>query len=797
MLMKTALQTFKRAKQYYLTTVITLALTLSMVLSAFSLVDLVFFSPLPYKNSDNIYLLEGTLESKSYSGPGTNSQIIEYIKSNNTVFSDVATYHQWSNYKLFDNQKRPEVNVILASSNLFEILGVQAQLGRLFSNKESLGNKQTSIILGYRTWQQEYNADKNIIGRKIQLNQRRFTVIGVAPDNLVLPQLSNINSAFWIPIDMDETFDPKTANGFMGAFKGIARAELNQLDNAKEQIKTLSETAAQLYAPNVLKDFKISAQLTDFNSALKGDSGNIVLMLLLGVSLLMLIALINLSSMQLAKAVTKIKSIAISFAFGATNKQLIIESFKHNTIVISISVIFALILTQTSFEIIQQLASNSIQRLDTLAISFNTILVSALLTILIALLYSYIELSVVKEKNLTDSLQSSGKGTGKQISSGVSHSLIGLQILFSFLVLVSASHVVLDTLSEALRGSGIDTKNKWSLTINYANIKNSEERINLHKSIINQLSNLDSIDSVTVTSESRLPESLNVNQVYDENNQYIAQARKILIGHDYLHQLGITVDGKNFSKGDRELNNPPILVNQRLANILATNNQDVIAKKISLDGKTHQKIIGVTSNINVPGSQEDETYEIYIPKSYSGWRQYSYLITTYEPLLVEQQIINNITEIDSRLDINRLASLTQLFDEKRKHHLTAAWISIVLASVSLLMVCIGINGIVNYLVQVRRYTLGVKLAMGADNRRLLKDSIIELMQPISMSLILAFSICFLVVGYSISNPNFTLPVNWGLILSIWVGLFIISLIVSYFPIQKTLKQDPIKALRNE
>ena len=113
------------------------------------------------------------------------------------------------------------------------------------------------------------------------------------------------------------------------------------------------------------------------------------------------------------------------------------------------------------------------------------------------------------------------------------------------------------------------------------------------------------------------------------------------------------------------------------------------------------------------------------------------------------------------------------------------------------MVCIGINGIVNYLVQVRRYTLGVRLAMGADNFRLLKDSILELMQPISMSLVLAFSICFLIVGYSIFNPNFTLPINWNLVFSIWLGLLMISLVVSYFPIQKTLKQDPIKALRNE
>lgn len=79
-MLKVAYNTFKRAKQYYLTTVFTLALTLCMVLSAFSLVDLVFFSPLPYQQSDNLYLLEGTVNSKSYSGPASNSKVMSYIE---------------------------------------------------------------------------------------------------------------------------------------------------------------------------------------------------------------------------------------------------------------------------------------------------------------------------------------------------------------------------------------------------------------------------------------------------------------------------------------------------------------------------------------------------------------------------------------------------------------------------------------------------------------------------------------------------------------------------------------------
>ena len=777
-----------------------------MVLSVFSLVDLVFFAPLPYQNNDNLYLLEGTLSAKSFDeSVGTNPQVMAHVEKNNDVFSEFATFHQWTEYKLYDQVDRPEVQVILASHNLFNVLGVEPELGRLFNKSEALGTKQSSVILSYRLWQDLYQGDKNIVGKKIQLNQRRFTVIGVTPDNLVLPQYQGINEAMWLPMDMDETFDTKTSGNFMGSYKVVVRLKPNlDLARVSEQINTLSAQGGKLYATHIPSDFILKAKLTTFTKALQGDSGNIVLMLFFGVLLLMVIALINLSSMQLAKAVAKIKTVAISFAFGASNKQLLVESFKHNIFVIGLAVLLALFLTIGCFSLIQSMAEESIQRLDTLAISSNTLFFSTLLALSIALLYSLIELHVVNEKTLIASLQSSGKGVGKQMSAGTSHLLIGLQILLSFMVLIAASHVAVKTLTEALRENGVDTQNKWSLTVNFSNIerkselgKRVAERQNVQRALVSELKKVSSIVGVEITSEAKIPLGLNTNPLYDAQKNYIASTRKIGISSGYLPALGLIIEGENFKKGDSELENYPVIINQRLADLMGAENRDVLGQKVSADGKSFHPIIGVVANTYVPGSVEFEAHEVYSPKNYSGWRKHSFLITVNNKNLIEQQIQALTSSLDPRLDITRLISLDEQFYEARRRHLTAAWLAIILASVSVLMVIIGINGIVNYMVQVRRYDLGVKLAMGANNSRLLKDSLSELMLPIAISLLFAFSLSFLGLGYSRSQPELTVEANWLLVAGILLGFIVISLLASFFPVRKILTNDPVKALRNE
>jgi len=800
MFIKTALATFKRAKQYYLTTIFTLAITLSLVLSVVSLVDLVFFAPLPYSQSDNLYVLEGGLKTtqSDFSG-STNIHVTNYIRDNNDVFTEFASYNRWTDAKLYDLQQRPQSSVILASDNLFTLMGVEAELGRLFNKTETVGNKQPSVILGYRTWQTHYQGDKEIVGKKIQLNQRRFTVIGVAPDHLVLPYYGNVNDAVWVPLDMDEVWSAEgCARCYSGALKSLVRLKKGvSVDLVAEQMNSLALQGAKLHTPDMLKDYTPTSYLTSVRQVIQGDSGEIVLMLLVGVTLLMAIALINLSSLQLARAMAKIKTVAISFAFGASNKQLVIESLKHNLIVIGIAVGLALLITSLSFSLVEVLASGTISRLDSIGISANTLLFSILLTLGIALLYSYLELKVVNEQNLTASLQSSGKGVGKQMSAGASHWLIGLQVTFSFLVLIAACHVVLYTLSEALRDKGVETKNKWSLVVNYSQIKGEDQRINLHKSVLSQLEKLNTVKDVKAISESKFPDARNSNQVFDNKGNYLGGALRPRVGPGYFSALGLEITGSDFDAYDHELENYPVLINQRLADKISSNPIDVVGNKISFDNKTFYAVKGIVANTYFPGNKSLESIDVYIPAEYRGEREFSFLITATNDDLIEQKIRTLLTKIDSRLDVANLKTLEQQFGNVSQKHLSAAYIAIVLASISLLMVCIGINGIVNYMVQVRRYDLGVKLAMGADNKRLLKDSLVELMQPVVMSLVFAFSLGFMLLGYSKIVPDITLEPNWLMITAIWFGFAFLSLLVSFIPVRQVLAQDPIKALRNE
>jgi predicted permease len=760
----------------------------------------VFFAPLPYKNVDDLYLLDGLIFKGLARSEVTNPQLMEYIRKNNTYFSEFATYHKDTSYKLYDQKKHPEIEVLLTTHNLFNVLGVKAHLGRLFNKAEKIGKKQPSIVLGYRTWKTIYQGDLAIIGEKIQLNQRRFKVIGVAPDNLVLPYVDNINEAVWIPIDMGEEFDLKKPNGFNSLYKSIIKLKSGLIfKDIQKALNTLISNAAKSIVPKVIKIYSIKTRLVSFKKALQGNSGEMVLFLLVGVVLLMMIALINLSSMQLARAMTRIKTIAIRFAFGATHKQLFIESFKHNFLVIGFSVWMALLFTYFSFSVIIELAKNDIQRLDTLGLSLNIFLLAGLLAIVIAFLYSFIELKVVNEKTLNMSLQSSGKGVGQQMSSGTSHLLIGLQIMFSFIILMVSCHIVWMTLNEALRSTGINTKNQWSLRIDYSNIKKFSERKNTHKHLMYQLKKSSFIQNVEETSISIVPYQLMQNPIYDQNNKYIASTTHIKISPNYLEQLGLNIKGKTFQLGDSELKNYPVIINQRLADIIGDSLENILGKKIRpwWDKVNDHRIIGIVPNTDYPGAKHFEINKYYTPQEFSREHYYYFLLTVINNHNISKLVQTLVNQLDKRLSISHLKTLDEQFNEKRQRHLIAAFLAFVLALFSLLIVMIGVNGIVNYMVQVRRYTLGVKLAMRAKKNRLLKESLFELMQPISMSLFFAFSICFLGLGYSLNQPELNIQVNWSIVNSIIIGFFVMTFLVSYFPIQKTLNSDPIKALHNE
>ena len=797
MKLKSILQLFSKNKQYYLTTILTLSLMLTVVFIVFSLTSLVFWKPLPYSNNDNLFWLEGTMDYQGTTFPGTNTRNLRYIESNSQDIDGFGAYFKWSQYKLTEKVTRPEVDVIMATHRLFDVLGASPFMGRLFNEKEKLGNHQLSAILSYHVWKEYFNSEQKIIGKKIRLNNRNFTIVGVAQPEMVLPQEDSAYKAIWIPFDMDEKLNPKTFKGYSWAIKSVVNLKPNvSYQVASENISDLMKKAAELNTPNIYKQYPIGAKLTPFVEAVKGDSVKLVYTLLCGAVLLLSISIVNLSNFQLSRAIMQRKKRAISASFGATKIQLYKEVTFHNLLVTTLSSVIALFMTYISFGVVKELITDLLPRTESLSINYPVFLLVIITIIFITVVFSIIEFRNTNFTKLNNDIQSSGKGSGVQVRNKVVHIIIGIQLSLGLIVLVSSGHVLYSMLKESYRPTGLNTDFLSSIHISLANVKSKVERENLFRNLVNEIKKINGVEAVSYSSESRLPAEININSIkFNEN--VITSARKITQDLLQFDLYKLTIEGDNFTESEITSQIPVVIINERLAGYLP---KPTIGQKISIgDSNLKYTIKGIVSNTDFPGSSNREIAEVYLPSNYEGQKKAVLLIKlkqeSIQPNLTA--LYSTLTKIHPQLDILKYSTVEEDFDEISRASRIGAMLALSLALSSLILVIAGIYGIVNYMIRLRRYHLGIHLSFGATPKKLLTENMLELHKPIIGSVIFSSSLIYFVSGYVRTKPEILFELNW-LVFSVSIILLMcITFISCFLPLYRAVKLNPIFSLRNQ
>jgi putative ABC transport system permease protein len=795
-------RSFRQSRQYYITVVLSLVFTLTLLFSVLSLVNITFFAPLPYKNDRQLYFIGGELNYQGAVHQASNVQTLFDLQQKSQQLEQMAVYFSFqTEYKLLDLATRPLVPVLFGDHDIFDVMGVEPLLGRLFNKQELAGNKQPSVVLSQAIWQQHYGGRPDIIGQSIQLNQRQFTVIGVLKQALELPGFHNAHEAIWLPLDMDERINIRSFGGYSGGFAALGRLKpgISQQEADAEAYQLMKQSSVERN-PELQQMLDYYGKVVPLRQQIQGDSGQLILMLLAGVSLLTLIALVNLSSMQLARAVKRLQPLAVCYAFGASKKQMFYQVFRHNVALLAGAGLLALLLTWLGFGLISQVAAEQLPRISALRIDGLMLLITSLVLLVIALLFSWIELSGVREQQLMASLQSSGKGAGKQLRQGVAHSLIGVQLLLSLLVLLATAHVFVAAWSEANRPTGVNAEDLWSLTVNYADLDNREQRQNSHRALMQHLAALPQVRAVTAISEPRVPRVRNQDSVKNAQGEVISTARQVAVIPGYFQFYDLELSGQDFNTGQLELEQFPVIINQRFADrIVRLTGKPALGQTVALgDDSIQHQIIGVVANTNFPGDPGFEVDEVYYPRENTGRRDYSYLLKLSQGAsLSDIALLDILRQQDPRLDLLELTTVQAAFDRFSLAHRLASALAATLALMSLLTVLAGIAGIVSYLVQARRYQLGVEMAMGASLKQLLKDNLGKLAQPIVAALLLGFCCFFFIAGISRTRPELMFQANWALVTSLLGVLAFAALLCSFIPLRRVLLSDPVKALRNE
>ncbi|MEP0355225.1 ABC transporter permease [Paraglaciecola sp.] len=798
---KQAWVSLKKKTGFVATVVTTMGTTLGALLCVLTLGYLLIIEPLPYPEQDKLYNVvhhigdkSGETNASSFTYPG-----LIHLYKNQDVFDNVALI-QYGQDVLTSLPDQPTLRTGYATPEWFQLLGVTMQMGRPFESTEALDTFNPVAVLSYKTWQEKFASAPDILDKKVSFSGVSYRVIGVLGKDFVEPQIKQTgrDAGIWFPWDynLDVSFKERWGN-ISGALTFVGKLKSTLSATQAEQIITplVNDTWVENVASVAFfNGWSINIELDSFQTAIVGDSQNTAYKLLAGVMGLVLIAFANIANLFMSRTAEQQRQLAIYAALGAKKSHLFRSLLAESGLLMFLSLLLALVIASLGFSLLQTNLASELPRINELGLDFITFAASIILAFLFALLFAFLSSKMINYRALNSILQSSGKGTGVQVSKRFRQGLIVSQVAIAT-VLVFANITLfkeaIDTINKPA-GYSVNNMTQMSLSVSAPELPAQEEVAATMIALKKRLLALPQVESIShsgsvldgfglwaltavATGENFTPETTGASYNYFT-----------MIGQELL-------EGDYFSKADVSDQNRVMIVNDEFAKRLNPNGSPIGLQLSPGAGRDPFTIIGVVKGVRMP-AQSDIPMRVYIPARLSS--------TQMTLKLRDGQSVSRtevVTAISSVSNLYALFSLQTLNSQKKRRlftqYTTAATTS-VLATVTLFLASVGLYGILSYGTQMRRFELGTRMAIGAKRKVLVglivKDNGWVILLGIALSVVMILSVY---IGYKDILSAYmnidALPLFMITVLSI----VLLSLFACYWPLRQYINRPAIHSLR--
>jgi len=806
---KQAWASLKKKPGFILTVVMTMGITLGALLCAITLNYLLLVEPLPYPDQERLFVAEHSLigaeketQAVSFTYPG-----LVHLYKSKAAFEQAAIM-SYDQDVIVSHSSQPLVNTAYVTPELHQILASPLAMGRMFEASEALDTNNPVAMLSYNTWQQEFEASADILEQKINIRAVSYRIVGVLAEHFVEPELGEEigrKTQVWLPWDFNQSEE-----GVRQAF-GLINENLKFIGQLKRGVS--QSQAQQLLTPLVNDRWKEGVADDDFfnpwsikmrvrsvKDVIIGDSGSIAVMLLAGVLGLVLIACTNISNLFMSRTAENQRQMAIQAAIGATKKHLFKAMFAETSLLIFMSIILALVLANVGFYIMQEYLGAVLPRVNELSLNLITFSSAVIVTIVFALFFAKLSTRMINYRALNTTLQSSGKGSGLQVSKKTRQVLIASQVALAT-VLVFANFSLLKEAVKTINAPiGFTTNNISTLILNFSStdIPSQEEAMPIMAEIMEKLESLPQVESLS-QSGSPLDDFRTTGLTNVANNENFTPFFKG-VDHRYFNIIEQPLlQGDNFTDVDSRDGNNFMIVNQAFAKQLKADG-DVIGMQILSEDPDPFKIIGIVKDIAIPGetafgsdSVAAGVPRVYVPNRLGG--QTFMLKLKQGQSVSRQQLGKLLAEVDSRYSVFSFNAASDLLTQSLFTEITTAVTTAVLASLVFLLAGIGLYGILSYGTQLRRFELGTRMAIGATRKHLLKmiigDNTVAVLAGFIGSIVL-FALAYIgLSGYI--QPFLTLQVLPMLVATI-VLIILVTLFACYWPLRQYINKPAIFSL---
>jgi predicted permease len=787
--------------------VVSLALGIGANTAIFSLVNTVLLRPLPVKEPSQLIEVYGSLNN------GADFTIQSYLnykdyRDRNDAFSGLFVYrivvaslsHSGSNERVWG---------YLASGNYFEVLGVKPILGRSFLPEEDqTPGSHPVVVLSYTCWQKRFAAEPAIVGRTILLNNHTFTVIGVAPKGFIGTEVAYAPE-YWAPVMMAKVIEPDSRyldqrdsnNLFMiGRMKpGVTPAQV------KASLDAITLQLGKEYpAENEGRGITLSRPGL-FIPSIRDASITFAGVLIVIVGLVLLLACVNLANLQLARATSRRKEIAIRLAVGASRGRLVRQLLTEGVLLSLAGGALGLMLAAW----INWLVGGIKLPLDValvfdLPLDWRVLLFTLGLSIFTGVVFSLLPALQSSKPALVPSLKDDAKLGGFR-RSRLRNSLVVAQVSLSLVLLVCAGLIVRSLQAAQKMRPGFDTQDAIAISFDVG-LQGYEEAKGraFHHQILERVRAVQGVRAAALTSN--LPLSLNYNSssVYLEGQPAVGSGRlptciPMSVSPGFFDTMGILLRGRDFAENEDKKEARVAVVNETFAKKFFPG-IDPIGKRFNFNGPKDPlwQIIGVCSEGKYNTLAETPQPAVFRPQ----FRDYDTVVTLVartegDPRSMIAPLRKEFQEMDPTLPLYDIKTLTEhmkipLFPARMAANVLGSF-----GVLALVLAAIGIYGVMSYVVAGRTREIGLRMALGAQLRHVRQLILGQGMILASIGLAIGLATVFILARFLTSMLYGVSPTDPITFITITFLLAAVALVACYIPARRATRVDPMVALREE
>jgi predicted permease len=793
-------RTLGRDRVFTLVAVVILGLGIGANVAVFSVVNTLLLRPLPFREPERLVWI-APADANGLSASTYSADAYDDLLAMNRSYSDVTGYYAFStpdNFKLTGHGDPKPVTGISVAGNFFPMLGVEPELGRSFTKDESIKGGRAVALLTHAFWMRQFGGDREIAGKAITLDGQPVTVVGVLPETFDF-------GAVFAPGAKVDIFVPSIMDDIR--MQGNTLALIGRLKPGVSVVQAQAEATGlfpKFYWSKKYPESKnnYSARPIELKQYVSGKLRRSLIVLWSAVGLILLIVCVNLSNLLLARSAARSKEFALRSALGAGRGRLVRQLLTESLVLAGAGAVLGLGLAYGITGYLAHQGSIALPLLSSVKVDGAALMWTLAISVGAAVLFGLLPGLKMSGNNLQEALKDSGPG----MSDGRNHerlrsALVISEVALACVLLIGAGLLLRSFMRVLDVDLGFQPSTAAAIKVDYDDGRSTPKRNAIFQEVIRRVSAIPGVEAAGISDNLPLERNRGWGgprvKGKDYKDGHVPGAFVYIVTPGYVPAMGMRLRGRDFSWQDDMKGESTVILNEQAANFLWPG-EDAVGK-IALIGKNEVRVIGVVADVHETNVEGKAGEQMYLPAMRDEWGPSGAELvvrTKLPPAQLSGSVLRALREMNPNQPAVEFRPIQQIVDHAVSPRRFFVLLVGTFAVLGLILASLGIYGVISYSVARRTQEIGIRMALGATERRVQFEVIAKTLRMAAIGIAVGVAASFGVARMIASLLFGTRPDDPPTFMSMIVVLGMVAVFAGYVPARRASRINPMVALRN-